>query len=193
MLLEPLDLYALLFCRVVICLVFGLSAIGKMIDLVSFERAMTAFGLLPEQWSRGAASVFLAGELGTAALMLAGSNLLIWGFGMGLALLLIFSGALVLVLVRRQVIACHCFGPSRRTVSIHDLVRNGGLILCCCGGLGLLWAGSLQNATPTLADGILTGIMAVTLAALLINVADIVLVVRPVARQRHQQHAQEQQ
>ena len=50
-----------------------------MIDLVSFERAITAFGLLPEQWSRGAAWVFLAGELGTAALMLAG---MIGAFGL---------------------------------------------------------------------------------------------------------------
>lgn len=133
-------LYLLAFCRVVIGLVFLMSSVGKARDLPGFQQTIRNFALLPGQFSGAAAWLFLFGEIAVMLLVVLGGPLLLPGFVLALGLLLLFCLALILVLARHIRTSCSCFGASEQPVSLADVWRNVGFILCALGGcLALLW------------------------------------------------------
>jgi hypothetical protein len=122
------------FCRLAIGLAFLLAFVGKARNIQQFSRTITSFYLLPAQLSMAAAFLILGGELSIIVCMLLGSAFLLPGFLLALALLLSFSGALAIVLGKKQSISCNCFGTNNQPVSSADLWRNAGLVLCAAGG-----------------------------------------------------------
>jgi uncharacterized membrane protein YphA (DoxX/SURF4 family) len=62
--------YALTFSRIALGLVFAASSIGKLRDLPMFARAVENFRVLPRQFVRACAYMFLGGEIAVLALMI---------------------------------------------------------------------------------------------------------------------------
>ena len=133
----PLLLYLLAFCRITIGLVFAASFLGKARNFASYERTIIGFNIVPRQLARVAAILLLGGELAVLVLISMGDFLLAIGFSLAVALLLIFTGALISVLVRRICTSCNCFGESDKLITPFDILRNVGFILCALVGL---WA-----------------------------------------------------
>jgi uncharacterized membrane protein YphA (DoxX/SURF4 family) len=152
--------YLLAFCRIVIGLVFVVSSVSKARDLAQFKQTVSSFQLLPKRLSGGAALLFLGGEFVVALLVLIGGPLLLPGFFFAIGLLLLFSTALLSVLVRNIRTSCDCFGSSARLVSRFDVWRNVGFILCALGGcLALIWVGD-RPLSLSLPEWILPGLAA---------------------------------
>lgn len=134
-----LALYVLAFCRVTIALTFALAGGQKAHAFGAFQQTVRRFRLLPQALLLPVALIFVAGEILVALLLLYGHWFLLAGFALAILLLLIFSGALLSVILRGISTACHCFGPGHRPVSWADLWRNLGFLLCALGGsLGTL-------------------------------------------------------
>ncbi|GHO46129.1 MauE/DoxX family redox-associated membrane protein [Ktedonospora formicarum] len=138
-------LYIQAFCRIVIGLVFAISSFGKLRDIPKFQRAILGFRLLPRRLSRSIALFFLSGELTVVVFVTLGGPLLLSGFLLAALLLLMFSGALASVLVRRLQTNCNCFGASEKNVSTTDIWRNLGFLICAAGGCGaIFWTRNQQ-------------------------------------------------
>lgn len=145
-----MTLYILVFCRVVIGLVFLVSSFSKVLNLAQFRQAISSFNLLPKSISGITALLVLCGEFTVTGLMAIGGFLLLPGFLLALILLLIFSGALISVLVRRFQTTCNCFGPSKKPVRIADVWRNLGFILCTIAGCATyIWAQGTPESLGT--------------------------------------------
>jgi len=135
-----LALYVLAFCRVTIGLTFALAGGQKARSFAAFQQTVRRFRLLPQALLLPVALLFVTGELLVALLLLCGGWFLLAGFVLAFLLLLVFSGALLSVILRGISTTCHCFGPGHRPVSQADLWRNLGFLLCALSGsLGALW------------------------------------------------------
>lgn len=138
-------LYIQAFCRIVIGLVFAISSFGKLRDIPKFQQAILGFRLLPRRLSGPVALLFLSGELTVVVFVTFGGPLLLFGFLLAALLLLMFSGALASVLVRRLQTSCNCFGTNEKNVSSTDIWRNLGFLICATGGCGVfIWTRNEQ-------------------------------------------------
>ena len=126
--------YVLVFCQVVVGSVFVLSVWGKLRDIKAFEEAIRGFQLVPAALIRPATITFVVGEMVIVVMLVVGGPLLLAGFVLAGALLVLFSGALLSVLQRKLDVSCGCFGATDQRVSYYDIVRNGGFILCAAIG-----------------------------------------------------------
>jgi hypothetical protein len=122
-------------------IVFVVSFAGKILNISAFEQTITNFKMLPGHLSKPAAVLFLAGEIMVVILVTAGGMfgalqkmLLSLGFVLAGCLLLVFSIALISVLVRNIQTSCNCFGSSEKPASPFDVLRNVSFILCAAVG-----------------------------------------------------------
>jgi hypothetical protein len=169
----------LVFCRVVLGLVFAISCGAKLRDVRAFAHTIGLFAPLPRRLTLPAAWLLLSLELGIVLALATGGPLLAPGFVGAAALLLAFSGALARVLLRKRSVSCSCFGASRRPVVPADIWRNGGLICCALGGYQATRATS--GLAPRLAalDMALIGLAALAFVAIWLHIAEIVQLFRP--------------
>lgn len=170
-----------LFCRMLLALVFTISLIGKLRDRAAFEEAIVEFQLLPPGAAILAARVFLASEALVVVLLALGGAALPAGFGLALLLLAIFSTALLLVLRRKLAVVCNCFGRTEQHISRYDLVRNALLAACGLLGLGALGGAGYPFSSQEL---VVIGLMAAAGAAIITNLADVVETLRQPIRIR---------
>ncbi|WP_152990667.1 MauE/DoxX family redox-associated membrane protein [Sphaerimonospora mesophila] len=174
---EPIEVYGLLFSRVVVGIIFGMAVLAKARDLSAFENAMVELIRLPSRYSRLVALVVMAGESAAAALMFGNTLLLSLGFGLASTLLLAFTIALIMALLQKRRVSCGCFGSHSRSISFYDVIRNVGVLGCALLGTFLLSLGSGSGG------GILEGVIASTIAAifvtLLLHLREIVLLAQP--------------
>jgi len=150
-------LCVLAFCRIVTALIFAMSFGSKILALSAFERSIAQFAILPPRLSQTAARSLLVIELLIVLMIVIGGPLLLSGFVLAIGLLLIFSGALALVLARGVKTSCNCFGPSENLVSPHDIWRNVGLIVCAFGGCGATVISQSTQSSLGMTDWILIG------------------------------------
>jgi uncharacterized membrane protein YphA (DoxX/SURF4 family) len=156
------SLYVLAFCRVAVGLVFAVSSIGKVRDIVQFQKTIRSFEIIPAKLDKLASMLFLSCEFVVVILVTLGGSLLFLGFLLAFCLLLLFCIALLSVLARKIQTSCNCFGASKKPVSLFDVWRNVGFILCTLGGcLALTWAkdahsflSPLEWALPAIGAGI---------------------------------------
>jgi hypothetical protein len=167
--------YLLVFFRVTIGLLFLISATGKLRDTAAFQEAVVDFQLLPRSWSRAVALGVPGAELCVVLLVAAGGPLLLVGFALAAALLLVFSTALVTVLRRDFTVTCNCFGPTVRRVSIYDVIRNAILIACALLGIWTLL--EPRRGLPG-TEVILVVLMASCFVVPLIHLSDVVETLR---------------
>ena len=139
--------YLQTFCRILLGLIFLLSSTSKLRDMVGFRKTMNNFQILPTQFNRFASWLFVGSEIMVVILFVVGGSALLAGFLLAAFLLTIFSLVLVSVWVRKLPTSCHCFGSSTRVVSLFDIWRNVGLLLCSFSGL-LILVEIQQNTAP---------------------------------------------
>lgn len=169
--------HLLAFCRIVLSLLFAVSATRKIVDFGAFGRAVRSFAVVPATLATPAAVLVLTAEIAVAALLFAGGTVLTIGFVLAALLLLTFCGAMASVLRRQIATSCNCFGASDRPLSRHAVYRNL-LFLCCAAGGG--WASTASSGPGTLSvpEWGLTGLMAVVFSAVSIQMEDVVQIFR---------------
>lgn len=165
--------YILAFCRIAIGAIFVVSLAGKARDLRTFKRTITRFRLLPPQYSAALAWAVLAAELLIVLSMLLGNGWLWIGFLCAVAVLGAFSLALWSVIARQISTSCNCFGAREQAVSIADLWRNGGFIVCVLGGVAALAAGSPNSLNVTWLEWALIGSAALAFVGVSLHAGDI--------------------
>ena len=172
----PFTGYLLAFCRVALGLVFLFSSFGKIRRMGAFVQAIQRFRLLPVSLSAPAAVLFLCGGCLVVLCLGTGGSFLLPGFGLALLLLLLFSSALVSVIIRNIHASCNCFGSNEKEVTQTDLWRNAGFILCTLGGC-VVWKGAAQEALSLEAWAV-TGLGALVFVAIWLQLQEIVSLFR---------------
>jgi hypothetical protein len=162
------------FCRCATGFVFLISFGSKVRDIAQFQRSIVAFRLLPRKLSHIAAIIFLCGELAVVLLLLVGGELLLPGFMLALLLLIVFSIALSSVIFRKLHISCNCFGSSDQQVTVVDIWRNVGLIVCVLAGLSTTSYSQGSGRTLGIGEWLLAGISALLLSLLWLQLSTIV-------------------
>lgn len=169
---------ALLACRVTIAVVFGVSGIAKCVDVAAFRNAVTDFGV-PAPAARGTALGVIAAELAVSVSMLMGAAWADVGFASAIVLLIVFSFVIVKALRADDELSCHCFGRRTEPLEQSHLYRNVALLACSMLGLA---AGLALGGHNELRLGpemwIVSGPAAVAAAVVLINLPDIVRVLK---------------
>jgi hypothetical protein len=161
----------LLFSRITLALVFALSCIGKVRNIAAFQDAIEDFQLLPPAWSKALSRIFPTMEFACVLLIVIGGYEIIIGFLLAALLLMIFSGALVMVLQRKKNVQCNCFGLTEQHVSPYDVVRNLLFIVCSLLGIWAFYAP--QQSFPWSAI-VLIGCLSACFVILATNLSDII-------------------
>jgi hypothetical protein len=167
-------IYGLLFSRITLALVFLVAFIGKIRDVREFERTVSSFGIIPQYLVPISARAVLCCELCIIVLLGLGESLLLPGFLLACILLLVFSIALRVTLIRKKKIQCNCFGSSLSPVSSYDLWRNGGFLFCAFVGLALSLSlnGRLTQISASVV--LLVGLLAIVFALLSMHLQAII-------------------
>ncbi|HEX8289119.1 MAG TPA: MauE/DoxX family redox-associated membrane protein [Pyrinomonadaceae bacterium] len=113
----------LLLIRIFLSGVFGLAAVGKLLDLEGSEKAVKAFGT-PEEYAKTFAIALPFAELVFAVcLLFVGTSWL--GAAGALILLLSFIGGMIWQIKQGNAPDCHCFGQIHsEPVGVKSLIRN---------------------------------------------------------------------
>lgn len=151
--------------------VFAAAGIAKLADHAGTRTAVREFGA--PRWLVGPlARVLPLAELAVAILLLPASTRSV-GVAGALVLLVVFSAAIAMSLVRGRTPDCHCFGQLHSSpASWRTLVRNG--ILAGFGVLAL--TGGVAGETPSVVAWV-SGLAGAELAALTLGVAIAVVAV----------------
>jgi hypothetical protein len=171
--------YVGLFGRLVLGLLFSYSFLAKVRSPARFRASVTAFGLLPSRTVAPAAGLELAAGLG----LLVGGPVLAAGYALTAGLLVLFTAALVVALVRRPGIGCGCFGRDERPVAPADLVRNAGFLALA--GVGWWSARNPPGAPWPATDPQILAVLALAACAFLLlwtQLAEIVELLAPARR-----------
>jgi len=166
--------YVVVGARCLLFVVFLVSAVSKLRGrerFTDFVGSVRAFGILPAGAVRPVAALVVSAEAAIAVLVAIPVTVVV-GFSLAVGLLLVLTGALTVVVRRRQQVTCRCFGTGSAPVSRRHLVRNGLLIvIALVGAAGALSApaSAVHPAGTTLA--IIGG---ATAALLVVHFDDIV-------------------
>lgn len=171
-------LYLLTFCRIVIGLVFSTSFVGKVRNTSQFKQTIQNFNLLSMRFSGTAVIVFLSSEFAIVVCMIFGGTVLIPGFLLTTILLTVFCAALASVLVRGLHISCNCFGANTAQVSIFDIWRNIGFILCALIGCTVLSVSVQQQESLGPGEWGLLSLVAITFVMIWTQLGEIIHIFR---------------
>jgi hypothetical protein len=130
-----------LVARVTLAATFGLSAVTKLADRPGLVRALKDFGL-PGGDALSWALPVVEGGLALALVLVPGEA---WPAFLAVAVLAIFTGAVVANLIGGRAAPCPCFGPptaGARPVSAATVARNGYLV-----ALAVLGSGATDGAS----------------------------------------------
>jgi uncharacterized membrane protein YphA (DoxX/SURF4 family) len=108
---HPLVALAVYFARFFLALVFIAAGASKLTQVQEFERAVTNYRLLPRRFSRPVAIWLPQAELGAGLLLALGVALVPTAYLIA-SLLLVFSTAVSINLLRGKEMSCNCFGTS---------------------------------------------------------------------------------
>jgi hypothetical protein len=149
-----------LVARITLAATFGLSAATKVAHRPEFARALQAFGL-PRSDALSWTLPLVEGGLGLALVLVPGAA---WPAFLAVAVLALFTGAVVANLIGDRPAPCPCFGPptaGARPVSAATVARNGYLV-----ALAVLGTGSTDGASAGAAFAAAAVTAPVTLVAL---------------------------
>ena len=124
-----------LVARITLAATFGLSAATKVAHRPGFARALRDFGL-PQSVALSWTLPLVEGGLGLALVVVQGAT---WPAFLAIAVLVLFTGAVVANLIGDRPAPCPCFGPptaGARPVSAATVARNGYLVALAVIGTG---------------------------------------------------------
>ncbi|MEU7487005.1 MauE/DoxX family redox-associated membrane protein [Streptomyces sp. NPDC042319] len=156
--------YLAIGLRCLVGVVFLISSLSKLgpSSHREFRASLRAMRLLPDRLTAPAAVCVVSGELGLVICLAAPSRLLVVaGFAVAGLLLLVFSGAIAVLLRRGNNRPCRCFGSSATALAPHHVLRN--VLLAAAAATGafastaargpLEWAGVLVAVCAGVALG----------------------------------------
>jgi hypothetical protein len=149
-----------LVARITLAATFGLSAATKLAQRRGFAEALRDFGL-PRSDLLSWTLPLVEGGLGLALVLVQGAA---WPAFVAIAVLALFTGAVVANLIGDRPAPCPCFGPptaGARPVSAATVARNGYLV-----ALAVLGTGSTGGASLGAAIAAAAATVPVTLIAL---------------------------
>ncbi len=165
---------ALLIARLVLAGVFVIAAAAKLQDRTASREALAGFGLplrltTPLGWALPLAELIIAAALVPPVVAW-------WGGLGGLALLILFTAAIVRSLVRGERPDCRCFGQLHAApIGWPTLLRNGLLALLAAFVVGAGWSdpgpsavGWVAGLPPHERPGVIVGLLALVLLAAVI-------------------------
>ncbi|MEU6477103.1 MauE/DoxX family redox-associated membrane protein [Streptomyces sp. NPDC047017] len=162
--------YALLAVRLLVGIVFAVSAAGKLRGAAAFrgfEDSARAMGV-PARLGRPVAVAVVAGECAAVVLLALGPGGAP-GFALTLLLLAAFTAGILRTLRRGTKASCSCFGASTVPIGRRHVVRNTVLLALCAFGLA---AGLAGTPAPDQAAGVLIAAFAALVGALLVIFTD---------------------
>lgn len=130
-----------LVARITLAATFGFSAATKVAHRPEFARALQDFGL-PRSEALSWTLPLVEGGLALALVLVHGAA---WPAFLAIAVLALFTGAVVANLLGERPAPCPCFGPptaGARPVSAATVARNGYLV-----ALAVLGTGSMDGAS----------------------------------------------
>lgn len=183
--------YLLVGLLALLGVVFALSALSKMRGPAAqrdFAAALRVLRLLPDRLVRPTAAAVTVAEAGIALSMacaitatvgaLPGERIAASGaLGVAGLVLVVLTAGVALALRRGTGGRCACFGSTERPLGRHHLVRNGLLLLCVAGGLGVLGLAGGGSVEP--AGALIATSAGVVGALLLVNLDDLVELFMP--------------
>jgi hypothetical protein len=125
-------------CRALLVTIFAVAAAGKLrgpAAFAEFRATVRAMGVHQPRLAALVARLVPVAEAAAVVLLVPSGTVLI-GYGLGLLLLLGFTGGIALTLRRGRVVRCRCFGAGGSPVSVRHLVRNTLLALTTVAGAG---------------------------------------------------------
>ena len=122
--------------RVVLAVVFVVSAVAKLRDRTGSREAVSGFGVPAPLVGVVAAGLPVA-ELACATLLLLPDPAALWGAVASLILLGAFTAVVVANLLRDNRIECHCFGSvgDQGAIGWHTVARNGVFLVLAAAAL----------------------------------------------------------
>jgi hypothetical protein len=121
-------MYLQLVCRIVLILVFGLAAAGKLRSRRAWREFKGSVRELGIGAARPVAAVTVAAECGVTASMMV-SGLVRAGFVLALALLAALTGGILFALRAGRSASCRCFGGDAERYGPAHVARNATLAL----------------------------------------------------------------
>jgi hypothetical protein len=149
-----------LVARMTLAATFGLSAATKVTHRPEFARALRDFGL-PGSDALSWTLPLVEGGLGLALVLVPGAA---WPAFLAIAVLALFTAAVVANLIGERPAPCPCFGPPTagdRPVSAATVARNGYLV-----AVAVLGTGSTDGASVGVAIAVAAIAAPATLIAL---------------------------
>jgi peroxiredoxin len=137
--------------RLVLAIVFVVSAVAKLRDRDGSRTAVEGFGV-PTALVGVVTTGLPFAELACAVLLLLPDPAATTGAVASLVLLALFTVAVVVNLVRGNRVDCHCFGSvgDQGAIGWHTVARNG--VFMVLAGVSLIGAGSLASVPGVVAD-----------------------------------------
>ncbi|BCX02506.1 MAG: hypothetical protein KatS3mg053_0444 [Candidatus Roseilinea sp.] len=121
---ETLLAYLVTHLRCFLAGVFLLSSIAKARNLPEFVTTVRLFRLAPERLSYALAHIIVILELAISVCLLVGiwSQ---WAAGMAAVMLITFIIAMLINMIRRNILNCNCFGPYfKEQIGVKAILRN---------------------------------------------------------------------
>ncbi|MBD3886236.1 hypothetical protein IFO70_31570 [Phormidium tenue FACHB-886] len=164
------EIDALTFCKFTVGLIFTLSSLSKIKSFSQYTKTVSIFRLVPEFFVTWTAKSILTLEIFVVISLFVNQVIAFW---LASILLLIFSIALALAIVRNIKTSCNCFGTRDRPISVLDILRNFGFLCCSCGGGWLAATESeIAIASPSLSSGV-SGLVALGFVLIWIHLSEI--------------------
>lgn len=161
--------HVLVGARVLIGLVFVVSAFTKLRAFGAFRASVAGMRVVPPALTGPVAAVVVAAETAIPVLLLAPGTPAA-GFVVAVLLLGAFSAGIARVLATGTTASCRCFGVSAAPFGRHHLYRNGVLAVAAAAGLVAAVLPSGVGAAGSAGDAIAAGVAAV--AALVVIMLD---------------------
>jgi hypothetical protein len=166
--------------RVLVAMVFALSAGAKARALDSFHQTLRGLGVAGDRAARRLAPAVVAAEAAVVVLVVASPETAVAGSLLAVGMLVVFTAVLARARARGTTIGCACFGSTRQPVSWYDVARNALLVAAI--GAGLL-LGEPAGPPPLVTAAVLVPACAAAVL-LLVNLREVVeTLVRPVAEE----------
>lgn len=149
-----------LVARMTLAATFGFSAATKVAHRPEFARALQDFGL-PRSGALSWTLPLVEGGLALALVLVQGAA---WPAFLAIAVLVVFTGAVVANMIGERPAPCPCFGPpttGAQPVSTATVARNGYLV-----ALAVLGSGSTEGASLGAVVAATAIVLPVTLVAL---------------------------
>ncbi|MFF5111354.1 MauE/DoxX family redox-associated membrane protein [Streptosporangium sp. NPDC000509] len=174
--------YVLVCCRLLVGVVFVVSAAGKMRTRGAYASFRAAAGELAPRLPLVPRALVppavVAGELATA-LLLAVPSTVGAGFVIAVVLLTAFTIAIATAVRLRRHVICNCFGPSSTPVGPERLVHNGALLVVSLTGVVLSFGTASASVALEPAGVAAAAVTGLAGAALVLLADDITELFRP--------------